>query len=96
MLADNATDRPGPAFPRGRRTIAMSSNHFVVSQRDSVWQFSFRGEVTGPFTSKTDAIQAAILAAGKVGDTHVEVVVHDADLRVETVWQTGQADASGG
>ena len=73
----------------------MSSNHFVVSQRDSVWQFSFRGDVTGPFTSKDDAINAAILAAGKVGNTDVEVVVHDADLLVETVWRTGQ-DSPGG
>jgi hypothetical protein len=93
MLADNATHLPLPAFPRGRRTIAMSSNHFVVSQRDSVWQFSFRGDVTGPFTSKDDAVNAAIVAAGEVGDAHVEVVVHDADLRVETVWKTGQPDA---
>ena len=74
----------------------MSSNHFVVSQRDSVWQFSFRGVVTGPFTSKSDAIQTAILAAGDIDDANVEVVVHDADLRVETVWRTGQASASGG
>ncbi|QQR35267.1 DUF2188 domain-containing protein [Devosia oryziradicis] len=73
----------------------MSSNHFVVSQRDSVWQFSFRGDVTGPFTSKDDAINAAILAAGKVGNTDVEVVVHDADLLVETVWRTGQDSPAG-
>jgi hypothetical protein len=70
----------------------MSSNHFVVSQRDSVWQFSFRGDVTGPFTSKEEATHAAILAAGKISGTHVEVVVHDADLLVETVWQSGQSD----
>lgn len=68
----------------------MSSNHFVVSQRDSVWQFSFRGDVTAPFTSKGDAVHAAIVAAGEISGTHVEVVVHDADLLVETVWQSGQ------
>lgn len=73
----------------------MSINHVVVSQRDSVWQFSFRGDVTAPFTSKDDPVRAAIIAAGKVGDTHVEVVVHDADLRVETVWRSGQTGAPG-
>jgi hypothetical protein len=95
MLAGNATHLPLPAFPRGRRTTPMSSNHFVVSQRDSVWQFSFRGDVTAPFTSKDDAVQAAIAAAGKISDFKVEVVVHDADLLVETVWRTGQGSAPG-
>ena len=68
----------------------MSNHHFVISQRESVWQFSFRGDVTGPFTSKQAAVSAAIEAATELGSTDVEVVVHDADLRAETVWRSGQ------
>ena len=73
----------------------MINNHFVISQRDSVWQFSFRGDVTGPFTSKADAIRAAIQAAGKVSNADVEVVVRDANVKAETVWRSGQANAPG-
>lgn len=68
----------------------MTSNHFVVSQRDSVWQFSYRGDVTGPFTTRQAAIDAAIAAAAGIEDADVEVMVRDADLRSETVWRTGQ------
>lgn len=68
----------------------MINNHFVISQRESVWQFSFRGDVTGPFTSKEQAIQAAIEAANKLDGSDVEVVVHDAELRAETVWSTAR------
>jgi hypothetical protein len=68
----------------------MINNHFVISQRDSVWQFSFRGDVTAPFTTKAEAIKAAIEAASKIDDADVEVVVHDADVRAETVWRSGQ------
>lgn len=68
----------------------MINNHFVISQRDSVWQFSFRGDVTGPFTSKADAVKAAIEVAANIGGADVEVVVHDADVRAETVWRSGQ------
>ena len=70
----------------------MLNNHFVISQRESVWQFSFRGGVTGPFTSKAGAIAAAIEAASKVDERDIEVVVHDADMRAETVWRSGQTD----
>lgn len=66
----------------------MTNHHFVISQRESVWQFSFRGDVTGPFTSKQAAVSAAIEAATELGSTDVEVVVHDADLRAETVWRS--------
>jgi hypothetical protein len=66
----------------------MTNNHFVISQRDSVWQFSFRGDVTAPFTSKADAVKAAIEAASKISDAEVEVVVQDADVRAETVWRS--------
>ena len=74
----------------------MINNHFVISQRDSVWQFSFRGDVTGPFTSKAEAVKAAIEAAANIGGADVEVVVHDADVRAETVWRSGQDSAPRG
>lgn len=72
----------------------MSTDHFVVSQQDSVWQFSFRGDVTAPFTSRSAAIDAAIAAAGKVEGAEVAVVLRDGDLRSETIWRTGQPDLS--
>ena len=73
----------------------MINNHFVISQRDSVWQFSFRGDVTGPFTSKANAVRAAIDAASKIGDADVEVVVRDANVKAETVWRSGQDNTPG-
>lgn len=72
----------------------MINNHFVISQRENGWQFSFRGDVTGPFTSKEDAVESAIKAASKFDGDAVEVVVHDADLRAETVWRSDQASKS--
>ena len=70
----------------------MSTDHFVVSQRDSVWQFSFRGDVTAPFTSRSAAIEAAIAEAGKVEGAEVAVVLRDGDLRSETIWRSNQTD----
>lgn len=70
----------------------MSTDHFVVSQRDSVWQFSFRGDVTAPFTSRSAAIEAAIAEAGKVEGAEVAVVLRDGDLHSETIWRSNQAD----
>lgn len=67
----------------------MIINHFVVSQRDSVWQFSFKGDVTAPFASKHAAIEAAIAAAGQIADS--EVVLRDGDVRSETIWRYGIA-----
>lgn len=67
----------------------MSTNHFVVSQRDSVWQFSHRGDVTGPFTTRDAAIEAAIAEATQTTGEDVEVLVRDANLRTETIWRAG-------
>lgn len=72
----------------------MTNSHFVVSQRDSVWQFSFKGDMTGPFTSRDAAIAAAIAEAGAVGGDDIEVLVRDADLRTETVWRNSQLNLS--
>ena len=68
----------------------MTINHFVVSERDSVWQFSFRGDVTAPFASRSAAIDAAIAEAGKIADA--EVVLRDGDVHSETIWRSGQPD----
>ncbi|MCR6672846.1 DUF2188 domain-containing protein [Devosia ginsengisoli] len=70
----------------------MSTDHFVVSQRDSAWQFSFKGDVTAPFTSRSAAIEAAIAAAGKVEGAEVAVVLRDGDRRSETIWRSNQTD----
>ncbi|HEV7344400.1 MAG TPA: DUF2188 domain-containing protein [Devosia sp.] len=72
----------------------MTNNHFVISQRESGWQFSYRGDVTAPFATKQQAVAAAIDAAGKLEDADVEVVVHDADFRAETVWRSGQSGST--
>ena len=65
----------------------MSTKHFVVAQRDTAWQFSYRGDITGPFVSKQEAIDEAIAAASRTEDPEVEVVVRDADMKTETVWR---------
>ena len=74
----------------------MINNHFVISHRDNVWQFSFRGNVTGPFNSKDQAVSAAIDAAGRIEDADVEVVIYDVAQKPETIWRTGQAKPTGG
>jgi len=65
----------------------MSSHHFVVAAQDRAWQFSFKGAITGPFSSRDEAVAAAIEQAGEETDPDVEVVVCDADLKTETVWR---------
>lgn len=65
----------------------MENNHFVVSQRDSAWQFSFKGDITAPFATRDKAIEAAIAAAQASDDPDVEVLLQDADLKVESVWR---------
>ncbi len=68
----------------------MTERHLIVYQRDNAWQFSFRGTITGPFSSRESAIEAAIEEARTSDDTEVEVIVQDNDLTEETVWRHGQ------
>ncbi|WP_108398273.1 DUF2188 domain-containing protein [Devosia submarina] len=69
----------------------MSSNHFLVAAAAiSGWQFSHKGNITGPFDSKEQAIESAIAAAGQSDDPDAEVVVQDADMKMETVWRQGK------
>ena len=72
----------------------MTTSHFIVSQRDSAWQISFKGDVTAPFGTRDEAIAAAIDMASQLGDTQAEVIVRDADLRSETVWRADGLDLS--
>ena len=65
----------------------MSSHHFVVAAQDRAWQFSFKGAITGPFSSRDEAVAAAIEQAGLEPEGDIEVVVRDADLKSETVWR---------
>ncbi len=70
----------------------MSSSHFLVAAAAiSGWQFSHKGVITGPFESKEQAIKAAIAAAAESGDRDVEVLVQNADMKVETVWRPDQS-----
>ena len=65
----------------------MQNNHFLVSQRDSAWQFSFKGDITAPFHTRDAAVEAAIAAAEASDDPNVEVMLQDADLTMESVWR---------
>ena len=67
----------------------MDTNHYVVSQRESAWQYSHRGEISGPYDTKQKAIDAAIAGAKQAGDADAEVLVRDADLKTESVWRSG-------
>jgi hypothetical protein len=70
----------------------MSSSHYLVAEAAIAgWQFSHRGDITGPFESKELAIKAAIAAAGESDDPDVEVLVQNADMNTETVWRSKQA-----
>ena len=65
----------------------MQNTHFLVSQRDSAWQFSFKGDITAPFHTRDAAVEAAIAAAEASDDPNVEVMLQDADLTMESVWR---------
>ncbi|WP_108462873.1 DUF2188 domain-containing protein [Devosia naphthalenivorans] len=66
----------------------MSTSHYLVAAAAIAgWQFSHKGEITGPFERKEQAIEAAITAAGATRDPDVEVLVQDRDMKVETVWR---------
>jgi hypothetical protein len=69
----------------------MSTSHYLVATAAIAgWQFSHKGDITGPFESKEQAVEAAIAAAGESGDPEVEVMVQDADMKLETVWRPGK------
>jgi hypothetical protein len=65
----------------------MSERHLIVTQRDSAWQYMYRGTITGPFKGRDDAIEEAIKEARKIDDPDLEVIVQDVDLNQETVWR---------
>lgn len=70
----------------------MTERHFIVHQNNAGWQFAYMGTITAPFSSRQEAISAAIEAAQQEGDAAAEVVVQEADLRRETVWRHGEPD----
>ena len=66
----------------------MSTSHYIVSEQSpSAWQFSHKGQITGPFGSREEATEAAIAEAGQSEDPEVEVVLRDANMKTETVWR---------
>lgn len=71
----------------------MSNQHFLVAAQDRAWHYSFKGDITGPYSSREEAVAAAIDEASKLDDGAVEVVVQDADLRTETVWRPDKKPA---
>ncbi|RYE09772.1 MAG: hypothetical protein EOP22_07970 [Hyphomicrobiales bacterium] len=68
----------------------MIERHIIVSEKDHAWQYSYRGAATGPFKTKQDAIEDAIISARKVEDDRVEVILQESDLSQETVWRQVQ------
>ena len=68
----------------------MSSQHFVVAAQDRAWHYSFKGDLVGPYSSREEAVEAAIEEATKLADNDIEVVVRDANLKTETVWRPNQ------
>lgn len=68
----------------------MTERHFIVFHRHSAWQYTYRGSITAPFTSRDDAIAAAIKAARDTGERDIEVIVQDHDMQEETVWRHGE------
>jgi hypothetical protein len=67
----------------------MTERHYIVSDRHSAWQYTYRGSITAPFNTREEAIKAAIDAAQESGDRDVEVIVQNTDMQVETVWRHG-------
>jgi hypothetical protein len=68
----------------------MTSSHYVVAEQGhSSWHYSHKGDMTGPFTTRDAAVAAAVAEAKASGDPHAEVVVRDADLKSQIVWQAG-------
>lgn len=70
----------------------MTERHVIVYLRDGAWQFTFRGTVNAPFSSRDEAITAAIDEAQALNDPDIEVIVQDADLTEETVWRATKSD----
>jgi len=76
----------------------MSSHHYIVSHSDSHWTVSFHGSQQGPFTSKDEAVEAAVLAARiscKDG-IDVEVLVQDIESNFHTAWKSTPGDGAEG
>ncbi len=65
----------------------MTELHFIVSQKDGVWQYSSRGEIAGHFDSREEAISAAVQEARDSGTASAKVIVQDTSMQQETVWQ---------
>lgn len=65
----------------------MTERHFIVFHRHAAWQYTYRGSIAAPFTSREDAIHAAIKAARETGEPEVEVIVQNLDMREESVWR---------
>lgn len=66
----------------------METSHFVVSAGSlSGWQYSHKGDITGPFDTKEAAVDAAIAEAGASEDGDAEVLVRDSDLKTLSVWR---------
>ncbi|RYE45690.1 MAG: DUF2188 domain-containing protein [Hyphomicrobiales bacterium] len=64
-----------------------NQHHFIVNHRDDIWQYTFRGSIFAHFTSRQEAIDAAIEAARATNEPDVQVIVQDADMKQEMVWR---------
>jgi hypothetical protein len=65
----------------------MDERHFIVTERDHAWLYSYRGDPAGPFKTRQEAIAAAIAEATERGDRSAHVIVQDKDMQQEIVWR---------
>ena len=66
----------------------MDERHFIVTERDHVWLYSYRGDPAGPFKTRQEAIDAAIAEATQLDYHTAHVIVQDKDMQQETVWRS--------
>lgn len=67
----------------------MTELHFIVSEKNGVWQYSSRGDITSHFASRDEAIEAAIKEAKAIDRFEARVIVQDTNMQQQTVWQPG-------
>jgi hypothetical protein len=69
-------------------------SHFVVSLQGVAWQISHRGVVTGPFSTKDEALKVALQQAQEATDAGdpSEVIVENEQREFETAWRAEGAE----
>jgi len=66
----------------------MTMDHYLVVHQESQWTISFHGTEQGPFSTKEEAVAAAIAGAQKATQDgmEVEVLVQDVESNFHRAW----------